>query len=134
MNNNLKLTFQSLILVILLSIIVACTTSTPQTVEVVEPQQFKHALNKYPQALLLDLRTPEEFQDAHLSNAIIIDFESDDFESQLKSAVDTTSIVFIYCRTGNKSGQTNTMLQDMKIDTIIELNGGYESWQEQFEN
>ena len=134
MNNNLKLTFKSLILVSLLSIIVACTTSTSQTVEVVEPQEFKDALNKHPQALLLDLRTPKEFQESHLPNAVNIDFESDDFQSQLKSAIDTTSIVLLHCRTGNKSAQTNTILQDMEIDTIIELNGGYESWQEQFEN
>ncbi len=134
MINKVKITFKNLLLTSTLILTVACTTSTSQEVEVVEPQKFKQALENNPHTLLLDLRTPEEFQESHLPNAVNIDFEADDFESQLKSAVDTTSTVFIYCRTGNKSGQTNTMLQNMKIDTIIELGNGFESWEAQFGN
>ena len=109
----------------------SCTTSTQQ-VEVVSASQFKTYLEQNPKALVLDVRTPEEFDSTHITNAVHINFEAENFQDRLKSAVDTTDFVLLHCRTGNKSSQTSVILQGYGVDTIIELDGGFEAWQQKF--
>jgi rhodanese-related sulfurtransferase len=58
-------------------------------------------------AILIDIRTPEELKETGVlsSNVINIDFYSEDYENTLQ-ALDKNATYLIYCRSGNRSGQT----------------------------
>ena len=63
------------------------------------------------QALIVDVRTPEEFADGHYPGAINIPHESIlDGLNQL--GVTTSTAVILYCRSGNRSGQAEQALRD----------------------
>ena len=63
------------------------------------------------QALIVDVRTPEEFAAGHYPGAINIPHETIlDGLNQLGVTADTA--VILYCRSGNRSGQAEQVLQE----------------------
>lgn len=76
-----------------------------------------------PNAVLLDVRTPSEFSDGHIDQAINIDFQNTSFVSDIKK-LDTTKSYFVYCRSGSRSGQAVSVMRSSGIEHIYELKGG----------
>ncbi len=60
-------------------------------------------------ALLLDVRTPEEFAADHIDGALNIPLA--ELESQL-DRLDRERPIVVYCRSGNRSGQARQLLCD----------------------
>jgi rhodanese-related sulfurtransferase len=59
--------------------------------------------------LLLDVRTDREFAMGHIRGAAQIDFYRDDFREEL-AKLDPNVPVYVYCRSGNRSGQAAKMM------------------------
>lgn len=78
-------------------------------------------------ALVLDVRTPEEFNDGHLDGAVMINFYDSDFEQQLEK-LDRNQPVFVYCRSGGRSAKVHAMLEKLCFKNITEMKGGYLAW------
>ena len=75
-------------------------TITPEIIAAIESQ-----------ALIVDVRTPEEFADGHYPGAINIPHETIlEGLNQLGVTADTS--VILYCRSGNRSGQAEQVLQE----------------------
>lgn len=79
--------------------------------------------------VVLDVRTPEEFAEGHLAGARNIDFYADDFADQL-ATLDPTVEYVLYCRSGNRSGQTMPILADLGFERVTEIDGGILAWAE----
>lgn len=77
--------------------------------------------------VILDVRTAEEFADGHLEGAIMIDFYRDDFADQI-AALDPTAPYLLYCRSGNRSGQTTAIMQDLGFSDVADIDGGITAW------
>jgi phage shock protein E len=71
--------------------------------------------------VIIDVRTPQEFATGHLVGAINIDVQSPDFREQI-IALDTDGEYFIYCRSGNRSGQAISQMFQMGFTDM--KNGG----------
>ena len=52
--------------------------------------------------VIIDVRTPSEYQEAHLKGAKNIDLQSDAFKSQIEK-LDPTAEYLLYCRSGARS-------------------------------
>ncbi len=78
--------------------------------------------------VLIDVRTPEEFDEAHLDGALLIDFYSDDFVDTL-AELDRNQRYVIYCRSGNRSGQTRDIMADLGFTDVVDIDGGIVAWQ-----
>jgi len=74
-------------------------------------------------AVLLDVRTPEEFSIGHIQSAINIDFQNQSFLSDIKN-LDNTKTYFVYCRSGNRSGKAVSLMKEHGFTNIYELQGG----------
>lgn len=74
-------------------------------------------------AVLLDVRTPAEFAEGHIEGAINIDFENPNFSAEIQK-LDTAKSYFVYCRSGNRSGQAIPIMKRAGIASIQELKGG----------
>jgi rhodanese-related sulfurtransferase len=109
------------------------TTSAPTTsptvvaLGTVIPETFTSFIsNQAP--ILIDVRTPEEYADAHLTNAINLDFYSKDFVAQL-SELDRTKPYAIYCRSGNRTSETLRIMRDLGFTYVYDLGGGILAWE-----
>jgi rhodanese-related sulfurtransferase len=83
-----------------------------------------------PDFQIIDVRTPEEFNDGHIENAILIDFYSEDFRDEI-AQLDREKTYFVYCRSGNRSGQTIDILSGLGFQEVYHLSAGIREWIEQ---
>jgi rhodanese-related sulfurtransferase len=76
--------------------------------------------------ILLDVRTQEEFEQAHIKGAILLpDTEiKDKAEEQLK---DKNAVILVYCRSGRRSAQAAQQLADMGYTKVNDF-GGIIDW------
>ena len=76
--------------------------------------------------IILDVRTPEEYAQAHIPGAINIPNETiaDRPPEQLP---DKGALILVYCRSGNRSKQASRKLAAMGYTSIVEF-GGINSW------
>jgi rhodanese-related sulfurtransferase len=79
--------------------------------------------------VVLDIRTPEEFNEARLADAIMVDFYADDFADQL-DALDKDVPYVMYCRSGNRSSEAVTTMKDLGFVEVYEIDGGIVNWSE----
>ena len=77
--------------------------------------------------VILDVRTPEEFDAGHLDGAIMLDFYEPDFADRL-AELDPDVPYLLYCRSGNRSGQTAAILKDLGFSDVADVDGGVVAW------
>lgn len=77
--------------------------------------------------IILDVRTPEEFAEQRLDGAILVDFYDEDFATQL-SQLDPDASYLLYCRSGNRSGQTRPLMEELGFIDVAEIDGGINAW------
>lgn len=79
--------------------------------------------------VILDVRTPDEFAEGHLEGAVLLDFYEDDFADEL-AALDPSVPYLLYCRSGNRSGQTAVLMEELGFTDVADVDGGIVSWTE----
>jgi rhodanese-related sulfurtransferase len=77
--------------------------------------------------IILDVRTPGEFKQAHLKDAKMIDYYSETFRDELQK-LDKDQIYLIYCRSGNRSGRTLRIMKELKFTHVYNMLGGIGGW------
>lgn len=78
--------------------------------------------------VVLDVRTPGEFQSGHLQNAVNIDYEGLNFEGEVNK-LDKTKTYAVYCRSGRRSGLATQVMAKDGFKSVFNLEGGIENWQ-----
>ena len=84
---------------------------------------------KLDNAVLLDVRTPEEYSGGHLEQATNIDFLGDQFEAEVQQ-ISTDKKIYVYCKKGGRSAKAAEKLTALGY-TVIDLQGGYDAWVEE---
>ena len=76
--------------------------------------------------VITDVRTPEEFADGHLDNALNINLNSGTFSTDINK-LDKDNTYLIYCRSGNRSAQAAAVMEDLGFMEIYDM-GGITDW------
>lgn len=97
------------------------TISTEEALTVIQ------ALEDDNRFVLLDIRTPAEVEAGHIPGAADLDFYSDTFRDDL-AQLDRDRIYLIYCRTGNRTGQTYRIMEDLGFDAVYDMEDGITQW------
>ncbi len=93
--------------------------------ESVDARGFAEAL-KNPQVQIIDTRTPQEFSEGHIPDAVNIDLSSEDFIEQMK-LLDKEKPVAVYCRSGRRSKIAAERFAKEGFK-VTELEGGIMTW------
>ena len=97
-------------------------------IRIVSPAVAAAILDDAPADLVvLDVRTVEEFDAGHLDGAEMLDFYRADFAERLAD-LDPTKPYVIYCRSGNRSGQTRAIMEDLGFTDVVDIEGGVLAW------
>ncbi|MDA9755492.1 rhodanese-like domain-containing protein [Flavobacteriales bacterium] len=130
----------------LLTLTVACTmlscAQAPSTSETASSAQetaaimedvsndtFLALMADKPEALLLDVRTPEEWNDGHLEGASHADYWGDEqaFQAAM-DAIPRDRPVLVYCAGGGRSGLTAKELIKAGHHEVYNLENGISGW------
>ena len=76
--------------------------------------------------IILDVRTPEEYRERHIPNAINIPNETIGSED-IQELPDRAQLILVYCRSGNRSKQASGKLAELGYTNIVEI-GGINDW------
>lgn len=98
--------------------------------QLLEPKEFLTKFKATKDAQLLDVRTPEEVAEGALEGAQNINFYDTDFKDKL-SKLDKNKPVFVYCRSGGRSGKCAQMCKDMGFKEIYDMKGGWQNYSSQ---
>lgn len=119
---NLKI---AVILFLSFSLLGCAQTTKTDIVQKINPVELNEKLGDDLQ--LIDCRTPKEFSEGHLKGAKIINYYDSDFLNEM-SKLDKDKVLYIYCRSGNRSGKAAKKLETMGFTKIYDLKGGIISW------
>ncbi|WP_294265224.1 thioredoxin domain-containing protein [uncultured Chryseobacterium sp.] len=89
--------------------------------------EFSQKLNQTKDAQLVDVRTPGEFRNGHLKDALNIDWKAEDFTGKV-AALDKNKPVFVYCMSGPRSTAAAAKLQEMGFKKVYDMQGGMMKW------
>lgn len=115
------------IVTILLSVLQSCSGQLIS--ERLTVDDFETKLSTLKNEQLIDVRTPEEYEQGHLQNSTLIDFRSADFKDRL-SKLDKDRAVMVYCAAGGRSNKTRLLMIDMGFKEVYELKDGFSGWKQ----
>lgn len=95
----------------------------------IEPEGFESGIDKK-NAVILDVRTPKEFDESHIIGAINIDYKNENFRDEVQK-LDNGKKYYIYCRSGKRSANSRKIMNELGIKKVYDLNGGIIAWKKQ---
>ncbi|MBD3749283.1 MAG: rhodanese-like domain-containing protein [Sphingobacteriales bacterium] len=108
----------------------ACTNGqTGSTKTNLSATEFAEKIKEFPNAVILDVRTPAEFSDGHLQNALNFDWYGNAFDQQIAS-LDKSKPVFVYCSVGGRSAEAANKMRQDGFKLVYEMDGGMMKWKE----
>jgi rhodanese-related sulfurtransferase len=99
----------------------AAMAPLPDTISVAEAAAKRDA-----GAFVLDVRTPEEWNEYHIPGSTLIPL--DQLETRLNEVPRDKELVVV-CRSGNRSKPGRDMLKNAGFTQVTSMNGGLKEWQ-----
>lgn len=94
-----------------------------------QQEDWINQLNQDTNAVILDVRTEEEYNEGIIPNAIMIDIrKGQGFVYEIEE-LDKSKNYYVYCRSGARSEQACIIMNQLGIDNTYNLLGGIMHWQ-----
>lgn len=93
----------------------------------VDADTFRQLMTERPDAIIIDVRTPEEVNAGMIEGAEHIDFYNSDFADQLNQ-LDPEKPVLVYCAAGGRSGKAMEIMHEKGFKEVYNLAGGFRGW------
>ncbi|MDD5190604.1 MAG: rhodanese-like domain-containing protein [Dehalococcoidales bacterium] len=133
MNRIIKYITIVLILSTTLAVLAGCQTAKPpssvvQNVTAAEARNLVNENSGNTNFVILDVRTPTEFAEGHMANAINVDQEAADFTDKIQ-ALDKTRTYLVYCRSGRRSQLATEAMIGKGFTRVYNMLNGMNDWQ-----
>lgn len=96
------------------------------TIELISPEEMQE-ITQIEDVQLIDVRTPEEYEEGYIEGFQNIDYFSDSFTQEIEK-LDKSKPVVVYCKSGNRSGKCAQKMLDAGFAKIYDLEGGITKW------
>ena len=98
-------------------------------VKKIDPDQFD--LKRHEKdAVVLDVRTPEEFAKGHVPDAVNLNFFDPQFKTKA-GQLDKSKTYLVHCARGVRSRQAAGQMEKMGFTSVFDLAGGFDRWQKE---
>lgn len=89
----------------------------------ISPSQAKESISSHPAGsyAIVDVRSPDEFKHEHIEGSINMPLDT---VLEHAETLRTYGHVYLYCRSGNRSGQACVRLHDAQIAHAVSIEGG----------
>lgn len=110
----------SLLVVVVLLINFSCAQKAANHITEFNP-------NDIGDAILVDVRTPEEYEQGHIEKSVNINWFDPEFANKF-DAIDKQKTIYVYCKVGGRSAKAQQRLTALGFKNVINLEGGYDAW------
>jgi rhodanese-related sulfurtransferase len=78
--------------------------------------------------VVLDIRTPKEYQAGHIAGAKNLDFYERDFAQKL-ATLDKATPYLVHCAAGGRSTKSLDQFKKLGFKSVVHLDGGFKAWE-----
>ncbi|AXT53208.1 rhodanese-like domain-containing protein [Aquimarina sp. BL5] len=96
--------------------------------EDITQDQWEDLISKDDNAIILDVRTEEEVEDGFIPNMLNLDIRMGQGFLDEVEKLDKSKNYYVYCRSGARSAQACTLMNQMGFETTYNLIGGFMNW------
>lgn len=93
----------------------------------ISADEAKAIIDENPHAVILDVRTKEEYDEKHIPDSILIPNETINEETVSELGLTSDSAILIYCRSGNRSKDAASKLAKLGYSNLFDF-GGIKDW------
>ncbi len=104
-----------------------CLEQDGRLIDPAEAAEFLRQHRDNPAFIILDVRTEGEFRQGHIEGATLLDYHAPDFRQRF-AELDRDAIIFMYCRSGNRSSHVLNMADELGFKAVYDLRGGILAW------
>ena len=97
----------------------------PPKVEVLKKLEYQALISEG--YTILDVRTPEEFEEGHIQGAQNINIKDDNFITAIQK-LSPSDTLLVYCRSGRRSLYAAQVMVSFGFQKIYDLEGGFLNW------
>jgi len=97
-----------------------------------DPPEFSQKLNEDINKVLLDVRTPGEYNDGHIPSSILMNIYESTFVDDIQK-LDRNKNYYLYCRSGNRSHHAGQLMKRLGFKNVYNLSSGIIDWNEPLE-
>ena len=87
-------------------------------------------VDAHEEAIVIDVRTPAEYEMSHITNAINVNVQDDSFV-QMAGALDPEKTYIVHCTKNPADGRSSRALETLRelgFTNLYSLEGGYVAW------
>ena len=110
--------------------IAGCGSPSADSLQSLSAVQIKTLISQHKNDdgfVILDVRTPAEYQQGHIDGAVLLDYYSPTFK-QAVGALDKSKTYLIYCRSGSRSGKSLRLFNELGFQKVYHLANGILEW------
>ncbi len=124
----MKIKVSLFLALMLISLSTFAQTVEKDSIQVLTIAQFEKMSSKK-KAMVVDVRTPEEVSEGHLSGALNINFLGENFANEIQN-LDKKKTYLLYCRSGSRTRKAADLMQKSGFKHVYMLEGGITAWKE----
>ena len=101
-------------------------------VTTIEVNAAKEFVARHENAVIMDVRTPVEYEMSHIPGAVNVNVQDESFEGMVV-ALDPTKTYIVHCTKNPGNGRSNRALetlQSLGFKHLYSLEGGYVAWKD----
>ncbi len=103
-----------------------------KAVEKIDVHAAQEYAAQHENAVLLDVRTPAEYNMSHIPGAMNLNVQNDDFESMV-AGLDKNKTYLVHCTknpANGRSARALDTLQELGFKSLFSIEGGYVAWRD----
>ena len=93
------------------------------TFQQISQEEAKTIMSTNQEAVILDVRTQEEYDSGHIKGAVLLPVDAITEETAQEVIPTKDTQVLVYCRSGNRSKQASAKLVNLGYTNVVEIGG-----------
>ena len=93
-----------------------------------DQNSWTESIEKSKNSVVLDVRTPEEYDEGCIVNSINLNIYDSQFFMGELNKLNKKDFIHVYCRTGSRSFQACEIIKQLGFENVYNLEGGILEW------
>ena len=93
----------------------------------IDPATFDQLRRNDTNTVVLDVRTKKEYREGHIPGAVLLDFNSPNFDEEV-AKLDKSKTYLVHCAAGGRSTKACKKMERLDFSKLYNLEGGMGAW------